>query len=419
MEKELKSSNIKYINKKERSLFYRASAWLHLWLGAISGIIVVIVCVTACIWVFKEEITINILDRTNLVEYQQKPVLSPGYLYKIAKDLYPNKKIASVRYQQGRSVNVSIGNSRQPEAKIKINPYTGEVITIRNSGDPGEAFFRSVLNGHRFLWLPYKIGRPVVNYSILIFIITLISGLVLWYPKKWNQSTKNKCFKIKLNGTFKRLNYDLHNVLGFYSILVLLILSLTGIVYGIEWFNKGLYWGTSGGKTLPNFKKYESDSTKVCLIPTVSGAIDMAWNKVLSENSLASGFNISLPDTSDTKSTINIIVISSAGKTYDNVSYTFDRYTIKQKPKHEVNGVRFTNASFGVKLRKVNYDVHVGSILGLPTKILAFFASLVGASLPITGYILWWGKRKKKNSSSNKLCRDRNRIKSTSLTTSD
>jgi len=38
----------------------------------------------------------------------------------------------------------------------------------------------------------------------------------------------------------------------------------------------------------------------------------------------------------------------------------------------------------------------VGSILGLPGKVLAFFASLIGATLPVTGFIIWWGKGKKK-----------------------
>ncbi|MFC1223951.1 PepSY domain-containing protein [Pedobacter sp. BG31] len=51
----------------------------------------------------------------------------------------------------------------------------------------------------------------------------------------------------------------------------------------------------------------------------------------------------------------------------------------------------------------MNYDIHVGAILGLPGKVMAFFASLIAASLPITGFIIWWGKKKKnKNHSATK-----------------
>ena len=44
----------------------------------------------------------------------------------------------------------------------------------------------------------------------------------------------------------------------------------------------------------------------------------------------------------------------------------------------------------------MNYDIHVGAILGLPGKIIAFLVALISASLPITGFLIWWNKRKKK-----------------------
>ncbi|MEO7990252.1 MAG: PepSY-associated TM helix domain-containing protein [Chryseolinea sp.] len=31
----------------------------------------------------------------------------------------------------------------------------------------------------------------------------------------------------------------------------------------------------------------------------------------------------------------------------------------------------------------------------MPGKILAFFASLIAASLPVTGFYIWWGRRNK------------------------
>jgi uncharacterized iron-regulated membrane protein len=49
------------------------------------------------------------------------------------------------------------------------------------------------------------------------------------------------------------------------------------------------------------------------------------------------------------------------------------------------------------KIMRMNYDVHTGAIGGLPTKILAFFASLIAASLPLTGFTIWYGRKKKKN----------------------
>jgi uncharacterized iron-regulated membrane protein len=57
---------------------------------------------------------------------------------------------------------------------------------------------------------------------------------------------------------------------------------------------------------------------------------------------------------------------------------------------------RVHHAAAADKLLRMNYDIHVGAILGLPGKILMFFASLICASLPITGFYIWWGRRNKK-----------------------
>jgi uncharacterized iron-regulated membrane protein len=42
----------------------------------------------------------------------------------------------------------------------------------------------------------------------------------------------------------------------------------------------------------------------------------------------------------------------------------------------------------------MNYDIHVGAIAGLPGKIIAFLACLLCASLPVTGFIIWFDREK-------------------------
>ncbi len=55
----------------------------------------------------------------------------------------------------------------------------------------------------------------------------------------------------------------------------------------------------------------------------------------------------------------------------------------------------FKDAKLADKIVRMNYDIHVGAVLGIPGKLLAFFGSLIAASLPVTGFIIWWGRRKK------------------------
>ncbi|MFB6454564.1 PepSY-associated TM helix domain-containing protein [Chitinophaga sp. Hz27] len=381
--------------KNSRSLFYRISAWLHLWLGLFSGIIVMIICITGCIWVFNEEITAWMEPESN-VPVQEIAVAPPSAMMTAADNAYPGKQVGSIVYKEGKAVELNIGG-RRGGSTLKVNPYTKSIISkvTRKPGDVN--FFRWVLNGHRFLWLPYKIGRPIINYSTLIFVITLISGLVLWWPKKWNKNTRQQSFKIKWGASTKRVNYDLHNVFGFYALLVLFAIGTTGMVYGLEWWSKGTYWVTTGGRTLPPFKEAVSDSLQAGKLPyTLEQKIDIAWNQVAAKHPQSKGFYIGLPDTAKAGSSILVIVYPSKGQYYNLQRYYFDQQTLQEIKGDAEDNKTYEEADFGGKLRRMNFDIHVGSILGLPGKVIAFFASLIGATLPVTGFIIWWGKGKKK-----------------------
>ena len=93
--------------KNKDSLFNRINKWLHLWLGLISGVIVLIVCITGCIWVFNEEIT-GLLEPETKIEKQDKPVITPSQLSTIAFKLYPEKIPSYAQYQQGRAITLNL-----------------------------------------------------------------------------------------------------------------------------------------------------------------------------------------------------------------------------------------------------------------------------------------------------------------------
>lgn len=394
-------------NTKSKSLFRRVNDWLHLWLGLISGIIVFVVCLTACIWAFNEEI-INLLDPKSKVEIQNKPVINPSRITEIAKTRFPDKKVSSAIYKEGRAINVEIGEWEDPERyTLKLNPYDGKIVDVETHYKDEFVFFDWILRGHRFLWLPWEIGRPIVNYATLTFVIILITGLIWWYPKKWNKSTRDKSFKIKWKANWKRVNIDLHNVLGFYSLLFLLAIALTGMVWGISWYSKGLYWTTTGGETLKEWEERQSDSLQKGKYYTAKQAMDICWEKVVKENPKAGGFYYSFPDSTNAKSSIYMMAYPNKGQFYNSNFYYFDQHTTKRITNNSIDDQKYEDVGFGGKLRKINYDIHVGSIFGFPGKVLAFLAAFIGGSLPITGFIIWynrkWGNKKKKNTKTEKI----------------
>jgi uncharacterized iron-regulated membrane protein len=69
----------------------------------------------------------------------------------------------------------------------------------------------------------------------------------------------------------------------------------------------------------------------------------------------------------------------------------FDQYT------GEVLKIeRFDDLPAGSKFVSLFLQLHTGDIIGLPTKLIYFIASLIATTLPITGILIWWKKLRKK-----------------------
>ncbi|GGE99025.1 Uncharacterized iron-regulated membrane protein [Chishuiella changwenlii] len=373
----------------QRSLFYRISAWLHLWLGLFSGIIIVIIAITGGILSFKDEIT-DLLHPEFVVKDQNTPIKTPSELYLLAKQTYPDQQATFIWRPTGQAAVIGFGE-RNSGYLMYVNPYTSEIIK-RPSFQKEFDFFSWSLRGHRTLWLPREIGRPIINYSTLIFAITLFTGLVLWWPKKWTKAIKKQSFTIKWGAKTKRLNYDLHNVLGFYSLIILLLISITGMYYGLPWFNKFLYWSTSMGKSIEKSQELKSDTTNYnpAKLPDM---MQISWEDATKDSNLK-GYYFTIPK--DSVSPISIFMYKSHRKFYDMKMASYDRNSGKKLVDESVYAKEFKDADFAGKVVKLNYDLHIGSFAGLFGRTIYFLVTLIGASLPITGFLVWWFKKKKK-----------------------
>ncbi|NBW35518.1 MAG: PepSY domain-containing protein [Cytophagia bacterium] len=356
---------------------------LHLWLGLTSGLVVFIVSITGCIYAFQYELQELTQDYRHVVE-QRAEFLPPSQLKDIAEAKLPGKKIHGVQYEgKTRAAFVSFYEF-EPfyYYLVYINPYTGEVLKVKNMSHD---FFYQVLQGHYYLWLPPAIGQPVVATSCLIFVIMLITGIVLWWPKK--DKAKQR-FTIKWNARWRRKNYDLHNVFGFYSLSITLILGLTGLVWGFQWFGIGVYLLAGGDKTV-----IYADQTTAKSTTSLTQPVDVLWGRLKTENPTAEILEVHFPE-SDTGSIA--ATINPDRLTYWKADYRFfNQYTLEEIEVNQIYGKR-EKASGADKLIRMNYDIHTGAIMGFAGKLLAFFASLIAASLPITGTLIWWGRRNKK-----------------------
>lgn len=368
---------------------------IHRWLGLISGLVVFIVGITGCILAFEQEIK-EYTQPWQYVSQLNKAQLLPSQIKQIAeKHIYGDsaglsgKTISALQYcGNNKAAIVFYKQPKKGMSLLYVDPYSG---AIQHQMLLNSDFFRIVLGIHFYLLLPPAIGQPVVAISILVFVILLITGIILWWPKKWNRRSFQQGFTIKSGMRFKRTNYDLHKVLGFYAFLFALVFAITGLVWGFEWFERSLYWTTSGGRSLVKMKKPFSDTT---LTIQLLHAEDRLWQQAQQEHDLsAARFQIGFPETKADAYAVNY---NPSQETYfkREIRY-FDQYTLKEIAGAAVYNKPYATATAADKLYRMNYDIHVGAIAGLPGKIFAFCMSLIISSMPITGFLIWWGRRKK------------------------
>lgn len=365
---------------------------VHLWLGFASGLVVFVVSITGCLLAFEWELRGLFTGSYFYTEPKENvEPLPPSVLRSIAEQELPGKPANGISYQ-GASYSTVVqfyGGDPEYYYQVYMDPYTGKVLKVWNQeGD----FFRFILNGHFYLWLPTGIGQPIVATSTLVFLVMLISGLILWWPR--NKAARKQRFSVKWDAKWRRLNYDLHNVPGFYALFIALILAITGLVWGFQWWSNGLYYATSGGRSLDESIYPVSDTAGLTPAHAAAKATDGAWRQVRSLAPAGSGISVYFAETKE--SPLSVAINHRPGTYYKTDNYQFDQYTLK--PLHATGPYagKYQDADFGDKLRRMNYDIHVGAVLGFPGKLLMFFASLICASLPITGVYIWWGRKKKK-----------------------
>ncbi len=361
---------------------------LHKILGLATGIVVFIVAITGCCWAFRTEIE-NLYDDYKKVTPLDQAILTPTEVKTLVENVFPNNTIHGTVFKKEDDAVEVIFYDAEPEfyQSIFLNPYSGEVIQIDNhlSG-----FFAFILKGHIRMWLPKAIGEQVVGASILIFLLIIISGFILWIPKKRKNLKQRLKFDWKSTTRWKRKNFDLHTVIGFYICSLALVLAFTGSIMSYNWLKYVIYVSTGGDK-IPQFIVPKNESEIVNnddILP-----IDKLILKLQKESPNAESFELHYPESDS--SSIYIEVSNSNDLFYDSDFRFFDQNTLKEIETPGVYG-KYLDAKVPEKILRMNYDIHIGAIGGIIGKIIAFIISLLTASLPITGALLWYGRHYKK-----------------------
>lgn len=369
---------------------YHQKRWFgkwHLYVGIFAGLILTIVGLTGSILVFQDEIDQALNPELFEVAKTQKripieeiiPIIQskyPGIKFEYIMDTDENNPLSTYRFY---------GSDDKQE--YFINPYTAELSGKRIASS---AFIRVVTTIHRTLLIP-QAGRYIVGLAALCLIILTISGIRLWLPKKIKHLRKS--LSVDFKTSFKRQNYDWHNVLGVFSAPVVISLALTGLVITFNTVFIALLFLFNGRSPQSTASIFGSKST---VIP---------HQKPLSPKQLSKKIYKLFPD-------IKIKGISIPKE--QNGSYRFDVYK-KGVPKtgermlfivDQYSGKILVNSETDFPNTGKSYlswvtPLHYGTFGGWPTRILALLGSLIPPTLFITGIIIWWPRYRKQRKNRN------------------
>lgn len=373
---------------------------LHLWLGLASGLVVLVSMLAAAVFVWDEELTEWYYGNYVFVQPEKSTVQPMALLLENARKAVPGKVVSGVAIEHDPRksyVFYTYKGNENPQGfthwanyeywdEIYLNPYTGEVIGTVNMLTNWIDLTRRL---HQNLLLRYDIGHYIVGFATLFILVMLATGLILWFPK--NKAALKQRFSIKWKARWRRVNYDLHNVGGFYTWLLIAILAITGLVWTFDWWTDGIY-RILGDNPDTVFKQNEHPQPAV-LPSGTDNPLDKIFADLLTKRENWNELFMDFADSEAEEPRNEVSAYLSFDKTGWDDS---DSYYYHAQTGELVHQVLQEQKTIGEKWRNSNYAIHVGSIYGLPTKILACFAALFLASLPVTGFYIWWGRKKKK-----------------------
>ena len=216
--------------------------WLHLAAGTVAGVVVLIMSVTGVLLMYEKQIVAWADTRS----YQAGPA-SPGAsplpveeLLTRVREQRPNVSPATVARKSDASAPVAVGLGR--DGNIYVNAYTGAILGTGSQGT--RDFFRSMTDWHRWLAMSGEnraTGRAITGASNALFLFIVVSGLYLWFPRKWNWVQFRNVMWFRRGLPSKARDFNWHNVIGFWSVVPLFVIVLSGVVISYPFAGNMVY----------------------------------------------------------------------------------------------------------------------------------------------------------------------------------
>lgn len=233
--------------------------WLWKWhviAGLLTLPIMLLLTITGVIYLFKDDVNQYVYRDAMYVTPKSSAKLNFEQQLQIAKS-YNNGAISSLVVPQTDNQATSFRLATKGRARnyIYVDPYKGEVT---GTFEQKQTFMYDVRKLHGELLLQ-KPGTIIVELVASWFIVLIITGLYIWWPK--DGFNAKGLFGIRFSKGTRIMWRDIHAVFGFWLSVFLLIILAGGMpwtdVFGnqLKWVQKQtntgypMHWNSSKGLT--------------------------------------------------------------------------------------------------------------------------------------------------------------------------
>lgn len=263
-------------------------------------------------------------------------------------------------------------------ATVLVNPYTGAILAHRHGPTRTQEVLGYIHQIHLRLAMHPRsafgpAGKAIVSSAGLLLCLLAPTGLLLWW--------RAKRLAIRAGGSWFRLCFDTHNVIGFYAGFFLWIAAFTGVLIGFDFAERAIYSLTNSFPPSRTRPQQPIPATAAKAIG-VDQALQVARNAMPAAS--VDGFRLPLTS-KDSFVIVMRVPEETSGSAHSDV--TVDRYTGRILQVHN-----FLTDSSGYRWIRFNRSIHTGDIAGLPGHIVVSLSSLLLVVMVATGVVIWWKK---------------------------
>ena len=344
---------------------------IHSCAGLVSGLFILLMSLSGAALVFHDEFD---TFQQPIVSFKQSNNAGVDEYYASIQKQFPHAQISNcvLPEENDKPVSFFIYDSSYKNGtkamEVFLHPQTSEVLKTRGGSDDISNNFMSWLSKFHNSFHLGKTGEWVLGFFGLIFLLSIVTGIILF---------RKKILAVLLfkKAVYKRAN--LHQLIGVYALLFNLMIAGTGFWMQRYVFKKEFY-------ATNNYTPVLKTS------PPLSFKFDSAYHEIKKQ----------YPDF-----TARVIYFAqnNKGKTAVYGSRNRNAYIHSQKfadvifldSAGDISKTRFINEIDAAdRYDIINSQLHMGRFGGMGIKIIYFVFGLTGALLSITGFSIWWRRRK-------------------------